>query len=69
MPEAYVPLIQISERLALKAHLTSGDEPYFDFNVVDPVIRCILPVDITLPAKFISRDASLTIALANYLND
>lgn len=33
--EAYLLFIQIYERLALKADLTSSDEPYLDFYVVD----------------------------------
>lgn len=67
--EAYVLFIQTCERLALKADLTSSDEPYFDFYVVDPAIRCKVAVDIALPAKFISRDAPLTLVWANHLSD
>lgn len=48
-PKAKMQFIQICERMALKADLTSSDEPYFDLYVVDPEISCQLAVDITLP--------------------
>lgn len=67
--EAYLTHVKICDRLALKANLANSDEPYFEFYTVDPAIRCQIAVDISLPAKYLSRKPRLTIAWANHLSD
>lgn len=68
-PEAYLKHVQICDRFALKANLANSEEPYFEFYTVDPAISCQIAVDISLPAKYLSREPKLTIASANHLSD